>query len=114
MIEGKRLKRMLADCAIEAHKIELDTALAPIAEAFQRWNRGELNAFELTNQMDDFMRGPEREFMEIYTSRPHDIAVASAISRGVLSRASVPDELYEEIKGLADYFTSERARNSKS
>ncbi|MBV8169038.1 MAG: hypothetical protein JO021_19745, partial [Alphaproteobacteria bacterium] len=43
----KRIKRMLRECAGKAHDEELRRALLPLADAFKRWERNELQSYDL-------------------------------------------------------------------
>jgi hypothetical protein len=40
----RRIKRLLREHAAAAHEEELRRALVPVADAFKRWERGELGS----------------------------------------------------------------------
>jgi hypothetical protein len=44
----KRIRRLLREYAAAAHEEELRRALLPVAEAFKRWERRELDSSELS------------------------------------------------------------------
>ena len=50
----KRLKRVLREHAGKAHEANLRQALKPLAEAFKRWERNELDSFELSDLIHRF------------------------------------------------------------
>ena len=45
----KRIKRLLREFATRAHEEESRRALIPLANAFERWSRGEADSFELSD-----------------------------------------------------------------
>lgn len=96
----KRLKRLLRECAGRAHEIELRQALVSLADAFKRWERGELDSFELSDLIHRFHQGTAREIYLRYETPYHAPAVAHAIATGMLDRTTVPPELLDY---LADF-----------
>jgi len=65
----KRVKRLLRECAAAAHEEELRRALLPIAEAFKRWEQGELGSGDLSELIHRFHQGPARDLYLRYISR---------------------------------------------
>jgi hypothetical protein len=99
----KRIKRLLREHAGKAHEEDLRQALVPLAEAFKRWGRGELDSFDLSGLIHEFHQGPARQIYVRYdgSSAP---AVAGAIVAGILKRNEVPAELLEYLSGLIKAF----------
>ena len=106
----KRIKRLLREYAAEAHEEELRRALIPVAEAFARWERGELGSGELSEIIHKFHQGPARELWVRYNSGHLEMAVASAVARGVLSRETIPAEVMDHIAAAMRFYEEERAR----
>ena len=105
----KRVKRLLHECASAAHEEELRRALLPLADAFKRWEQGELGSGELSELIHRFHQGPARELYLRYNS-PHLVApVAYAVAAGVLDRAAVPGELFEHLAGMIEFYEKELA-----
>lgn len=77
----QRLKRLLREYAAQVHEIELHQALVPLAEAFKRWERGELDSFDLSHLIHRFHQGAAREIYLRNDSRYPESAVAHAIAR---------------------------------
>ena len=75
----KRIKRLLREQAGRAHEEELRRALVPVAEAFRRWERGELGSAELSDIIHRFHQGPARELFARYNNPYMNLAVAYAI-----------------------------------
>ena len=53
----KRVKRLLREYASAAHEEELRRALLPLAEAFKRWEHGDLDSGELSDLIHRFHQG---------------------------------------------------------
>lgn len=94
---SKRIKRLLREFAAKAHEEELRRALTPLANAFERWARREIDSFELSGLVHAFHQGPSRDLFVRYTRRPHDPAVASAIATGIIDRQEVSEDLLEHL-----------------
>ncbi len=73
----------MREYAGRAHELELRQALAPLADAFRAWDRGELDSFEIETLIHRFRQGAAREIYSRYSTRPEP-AVARAIATGVL------------------------------
>ncbi len=100
----KRIKRLLRELAAKAHEEELRRALAPLANAFERWARGEADSFEVSDLVHEFHQGPSRELFVRYTRSPHDATVAYAIATGIIHRRDVPDELLEHLARALEFY----------
>ena len=108
----KHVKRLLREHAAAAHEEELRRALLPLAEAFKRWEKGELGSGELSELIHEFHQGPSRELWVRYnpgsTSRL-DLPVAYAIATGVLDRTKVPAELLEHCARAIAFYEEQGA-----
>jgi len=105
----KRIKRLLHEAAGAAHEEELRRALLPVAEAFKRWEAGQLESGELSQIIHRFHQGPARELFLRYNTPYRDLAVAHAIITGVLDRSAIPVELLEHLAGAIAFQESQRA-----
>jgi hypothetical protein len=103
MQNKKRIRRLAREYAGRAHELELRQALAPLADAFRGWERGELDSFGISNLIHRFHQGPAREIYLQYAIEPEP-AVARAIVTGLIARESVPAELLEHLAGLIALF----------
>jgi len=93
----KRIKRLLREQAGQAHEEELRRALVPVAESFKRWERGELDSAELSDIIHRFHQGPARQLLDRYNNPYLELAVAHAITAGVLDRQTIPAELLDHL-----------------
>src|SRR2546428_11707345 len=86
----KRIKRLLREYAAVAHEEELRRALLPIAEAFKRWEREELDSGELSEIIHKFHQGPARDLWVRYNTAHLEMAGAFPQTTGLLSRGKRP------------------------
>ena len=100
----KRIKRLLREYAAQAYEEELRRALAPLAEAFDHWSRRELESSTLCDRIHEFHQGPARDLYVRYDRQHQEMAVAYAITTGVIDRASVPAELLEHLRGALEFY----------
>jgi len=105
----KRIKRLLREHAADAHEEELRRALVPVAEAFKRWERGELGSGELSEIIHRFHQGPARELFARYNTPCLEMIVAYAITVGVLDRQKIPAELRDHLARALEFYEGERA-----
>ncbi|MBI4519225.1 MAG: hypothetical protein HY701_00185 [Gemmatimonadetes bacterium] len=105
----KRIKRLLREYAAAAHEEDLRRALLPVAEAFKRWERKELDSAELSEIIHSFHQGPARDLWVRYTTPHLEMAVALAITTGVLSRDTIPAELLDHLAGPLRFYEEGRA-----
>ena len=94
MIEEKRLKRMLRECAGKAEEAELHAALTDLDQSFNAWQSGEINSFELSDRVHTFHDTTAREIWKTYNmGGPLDMPVAWAIHQDVLAADEIQPEL---------------------
>lgn len=104
----KRIKRLLREYAGAAHEEELRRALVPVAEAFQRWERGEVGSGELSEIVHRFHQGPARDLFVRYDTPYLEMSVAHAIVTGVLDRRTIPGELLDHLARALQFYESEQ------
>lgn len=100
----KRVKRLLREYAAAAHEEELRRALLPVAEAFKCWERDELSSGELAEIIHKLHQGPARKLWGYYSTPHPEMAVAFAITEGVLNRDTVPAELLSHLAGQIRFY----------
>lgn len=107
----KRVKRLLRECAAAAHEEELRRALLPVAEAFKRWEMGELGSGELSDLIHRFHQGPARDLYLRYNTNDLEAPVAHAVVAGILDRAAVPTAVLDHVARMIHFYESERAES---
>jgi hypothetical protein len=99
-----RIKRLLRKYAGAAHEEELRRALLPVSDAFKQWERRELGSGELSEIIHQFHQGPARELYVRYNNVRLEMAVAFAITTGVLDRRTIPAELLAHLAGALRFY----------
>src|SRR2546426_12341514 len=82
----KRVKRLLREYAAVAHEEELRRALLPVAEAFKRWERAELDSGGLSEIIHKFHQGPARDLWGRYNTAHLEMAAPFAMTKGPFRR----------------------------
>jgi hypothetical protein len=100
----KRIKRLVREWAGIAHDRELRTALSDLRVQFGRWERGEIDAFELNELVHRFHEDAARTIWKRYATTRLELAVASAVAAGVLRKEELPAELVQHIAELIDFY----------
>jgi hypothetical protein len=105
----RRIKRLLREYAAAAHEEELRRALLPVAEAFNRWAKKELGSGELSEIIHQFHQGPAKALWVRYNTPYLEMAVAYAITSGLLARDTIPGELLAHLAGAMRFYEEEQA-----
>src|SRR6266850_6263294 len=100
----KRIKRLVREWAGIAHERELRKALSELRGQFDRWDRSEIDSFELNDLVHRFHQDTGREIWKRYATGHFEPAVASAVAAGVLRNEELPAELVQHIAGLIELF----------
>ena len=93
----KAEKRQLRSLAAAAYERELANALAGLERSFRGWRGGEINAFDLSDDIHQFHNGVARELWKYYSNVPVDTAVATALTRGALAEDEIPEGLRSKL-----------------
>jgi hypothetical protein len=86
----RHIKRALRHLADRAYEIELGRELTALRRQFERWQRGEVTAFDLSEAVHRFHQGPAHDLYVTYANRYPKAAVAHAIHTGILDRHRLP------------------------
>jgi hypothetical protein len=98
MSTTKAQRRRLRELAGLAHERELSVALRALHADFDRWQREELDTFELCARIHEFERGPSRRLFVHYRGDA-DWPVADAIHRGILSAEEAGEDILAVLAG---------------
>ena len=98
----KSQRRQLRELAGKAYDRELAREVAALESDFACWRRGEIDVHELSDRIHRFHNGPARRLYVIYTSSHREMAVGSAIGRGILTEDEATPEILEALKGLIE------------
>ena len=108
----KRIKQLVREWAGIAHDRDLRKALSDLRAQFDRWDRGEINAFALNDVVHRFHQDTSREIWKRYATTHLEPAVASAMAAGVLRKEELPTELAQHIAGLIAFYEQKRSISS--
>ena len=100
----KRIKRLLREWVGIAHDRELRKALSELRVQFDRWERGDIAAFELNDLVHRFHQDASREIWKRYATTHLEPAVASAVAAGVLRKEELPAELVQHLAAWIDFY----------
>jgi hypothetical protein len=100
----KRTKRLVREWAGIAHERDLRKALSELRGQFERWDRNEIDSFELNDLVHRYHQDAAREIWKQYATTHLEPAVASAIVTGVLRKEEVPPELLQHLAGLLEFY----------
>ena len=92
-MDDKAIRRTRLELADQAYEEELRRALAPLAEAFERWKVGAASGVEISDLIHEFHEGPSRQLRGTYTALKPGALVARAVALAVLERKSLPPEV---------------------
>jgi hypothetical protein len=106
---SKRLKRLIREHTAAAHEAELHRTLLPLADAFKRWERGEIDSFTLNHLIHTFHQGASRDLYVKYATNHPEPALASAIVTGALDRTAIPSEVLDHLAGLLKFYQDVQA-----
>jgi hypothetical protein len=100
----KGQRRRLRELAGVAYERDLSRELTAVESQFARWRGGEIDAHNPCDRIHAFHDGPSRKRFSFYTRGDADMAVASAIARGILSEEEAGSELLEILMGMIEFF----------
>jgi hypothetical protein len=103
----KRIKRLVREWAGIAHDRDLRKALSELRVQFNRWDRGEIDSFELNERVHRFHQDTARDIWKKYATTQLEPAIASAVAAGVLRKDELPVELVQHIAGLIELYEHE-------
>jgi hypothetical protein len=95
----KAQRRRVRELVALAYERELGRELGLLEVEFSRWRHGELDVLELSDLIHRFHDGVARDLYSAYTNNMPDLALGSAIARGILSPDEVPPEIRKTLEG---------------
>lgn len=97
----KKQRKQLRELAGKAYELELTGELENLETEFTRWRRGEIDVHDLSDRIHQFHEGPARNLFLAYNDTANEIAVGSAIGRGILGEEDVPPGIFEALRDLS-------------
>jgi len=106
----KSEKRVLRELVAAAYERELTKALKELNKNFLKWEKGQINAFELHDHIHKFHDGISRELWNVYANGHHDFAVIQAIANEIILRKEVENTLWSKIEQRVNILKERRKR----
>lgn len=108
---SKRIRRLVREWAGIAHDRDMRKALGELRIQFGRWERGEIDSFELNEFVHQYHDGVSREIWKRYATNHLEPAVAAAVADGVLRKDELPAELLQHVAGLIEFYEVDLAES---
>jgi hypothetical protein len=99
----KARRQIIQELATLVYERELACELGVVKVEFSRWRRSEISAHELSELIHEFHNGVARRLYSVYHGDVLEMAVGSAIARGVLTEEEVPSEMVEVLRRHIDF-----------
>jgi hypothetical protein len=100
---------LLHEWAGIAHERDLRKALGDLQIQFGRWERGEIDSFELNEFVHQYHHRTARQIWNRYATNRLEPAVAAAVADGVLKKEDLPPELVSHVAGLIEFYENDLA-----
>lgn len=104
---SKSFRKIARQLIGQAYRREQEKALESLRREFDRWQSGEIDCWELTDQIHRFHNGESRDLYKIYEIGDIKIALARAIGLGILAEDEVPADLLEPMRPMIEFFRGE-------
>ena len=105
----KVIKRLVRQWAETAYDRELSKALLELGEQFDRWQRAEISAFELTELIHRFHDGDSRDLWKKYATNQLEPALGVAVAAGVVRREELPPNLLQHLASVIEFYQPEKS-----
>ena len=105
---------MLREAVDLAYSRDLAIELGKVEEDFRKWRVGEIDEFELTENIHKYHNGPAKDLFGKYVGNPFiDNLTASALIDGLISSDEVPAELVEFLRPCVERVREVRERHDR-
>jgi hypothetical protein len=94
---SKKMKKVLREYAEQAYCKEMSIALDALYESMNLWKQGQVTVYQMNDEIHNYHNGASREVYNRYNTTHLNLAVASAIQRGILEKEAIDPEFLEVI-----------------
>lgn len=105
----KSINKLIQEYAAIAHERELIPPLHAMQAEFDRWEKGEISAWQLNNKVHEFQKGPLKEIWTKYEMSSKEAIIAFAIASGILQEEGIPNELMEHLGRMIEFYRNKLA-----
>lgn len=103
----KHLKRLVREWAGIAHERDLRNALRDLRTHFDRWEHGDISAFELNDLIHRYHQETSREIWKRYATNRLEPAVGAAVVDRVIRRDELPPELLQHVARWIEFYEAD-------
>ncbi len=104
----KSIRKHLQELASLAYERELNRELDALAVEFERWRRGELTPWDLSERIHAFHQGPARDLFVLYRDLDESMAVGRALAGGTLEEKEISAEVLAHIASAFEFYRAHR------
>ncbi len=90
-------RQQLRELVAGAYAKELALALRELRGTFQRWHSGEINTFDLDNEIHTYHNEVARDLYKKYNYGKPETLVAVAVCDGILSEEELGEDLFSQL-----------------
>lgn len=101
---SKAAKKHFRELTAIAYERELNKALEILSVQFDRWKKGELNAFALDEEIHKHHQGVSRDLYKFYSYGEPSHLVAQALVSGILVEKEVDERYLQLLESLVEFF----------
>lgn len=108
---SKAAKRHFRELAALAYRRELEAALRELDDRFAAWKRGELDPFDLNEEIHRHHNGISRDLYKKYGYNNPLLTAAYALKTGVLAESEVDEKHLPLLTKYLEFYASLDARD---
>ena len=108
---SKAARKAIRDAASIAYERELTEELKELAQAFDKWRAGTVNAFDISDAIHEFHQGAARELFKHYEAGSNsvpDLSVAAAVLDGFMKLEEIAPAGREHIAQIVEAMAAAR------
>lgn len=89
----------------KAHEKQIEKELIKLAKNFDKWQKKEIDCFELIDKIHDFHDGTSRDIWKRYTYTKSKLAlIAIAVIEGLLDESEISNELMKKVEPMIQLY----------
>lgn len=100
---SKKMRKAIRELVGLAHERELSAALSELEDKFKAWHAGEIDCFDLNDEIHQHHNGISRTLWSKYQG-DSEMILEIVVAQGVIEESEVPDELLAAIKRSIESF----------
>ena len=104
----KQIKKLIKEYSEIAYDRELSQALEDLRKEFDRWQKNQVAAFDLSDTIHQFHEGISRELWWKYNMGKGAIGLTMAIASGIIARDELPSDLLDFLSRDIEFFETRR------